>query len=138
MITKKIKYVNFLDEEVEETAMFHLGARDLVRLETSYDQGLEKAITDMAEAEDGRGVMEFFDRVVSLAYGKRSTDGRSFVKDEEDTKLFMQSPAYDEFFLELLSDVEIAQAFFNALVPNALLERARVNESDKGDDVTRR
>lgn len=125
MLTKKITYINLNDEEVTETAMFHLSTPELVRLDVQYEGGLEGMLNRFVTTKDPKGIMEFFEKIISMAYGVKSEDGRSFRKSDELSRDFMQSPAYDELFMELLSDEKTASAFFNALVPKQRAEQVK-------------
>ena len=44
--------------------------------------------------------MEFFEDLIKKAYGVKSEDGRRFMKSEEISRSFMESPAYEILFEE--------------------------------------
>ena len=125
MLVREIKYTNFNDEEVTETLMFNLSSVELVRLDAEYEGGLESYLNKITEERSPKGIMEFFEKVIKLAYGVKSEDGRTFIKNEELSESFMQSAAYDELFFELLSDETTAIDFFNALVPKKRIQQVK-------------
>ena len=48
--------------------------------------------------------MEFFEDLIKKAYGVKSEDGRRFMKSEEISRSFMESPAYEILFEELVTN----------------------------------
>ena len=52
-----------------------------------------------------------------MAYGQKSADGRRFVKSEELTQEFLQTEAYSELFIKLLTDENAASDFINGIIP---------------------
>lgn len=51
-----------------------------------------------------------------LAYGVKSEDGRRFMKSEEISRSFMESPAYEILFEELVTNDKAAADFVNAVM----------------------
>ena len=47
--------------------------------------------------------MGVFEKIITGSYGKKSEDGRRFIKSPELTEEFLQSAAYSALFMELIS-----------------------------------
>ena len=51
------------------------------------------------------------------AYGKKSDDGRRFIKTPEISEEFAQTEAYSDLFMLLATNAEEAAKFVNGIVP---------------------
>jgi len=51
-----------------------------------------------------------------LAYGEKSDDGRRFMKSEEISRGFMETPAYEVLFEKLVTDAGAASEFVNRVM----------------------
>lgn len=126
MLKKTITYTDFDGNEVTEDFYFHMSKADLVEMELSHKDGLQKKIERIVEAQDGKAIMEEFKNLLLGSYGQKSPDGRRFVKSQELQDEFKSSPAYDVIFMELVTDSDKAAAFVNGIIP-----------TDLGDDVAK-
>ena len=75
---------------------------------------LEKAIKD----QDGPTLMKFFVRIVEMAYGRKTNDGRRFEKSREIYDDFAQTNAYNALFMELVTDENFTKKFVDAVFPD--------------------
>jgi hypothetical protein len=144
MLKKTITYVDFNDEEVSEEFLFHLSKAELVELEMSYQGGLTEQIKRIAEAEDGKAIIEEFKKIILGSYGKRSPDGKRFIKNQTLRDEFESTEAYSTLFMELVTDAEKAAEFVRGVIPHDLAEEAAkvvspnldvVKEPDQAVDV---
>lgn len=104
MITEKIKYTDLNGNEHEETCYFHLNKIERTRFATKYPGGISDWAQKQAEDGQAGAILSALEEIVQMAYGKRSDDGSSFVKNAEETAKFTNSEAYSELitgFLEL-------------------------------------
>lgn len=118
MLKKSIKYVDYDGNEREEDFYFNLNKSELIKLQTSVPGGLEQMLKTIIGAKDGNKIMEMFAKVVHLAYGEKSPDGKRFVKSEELSEAFEQTLAYDQLYMELVTDADKAAAFIKAVLPS--------------------
>lgn len=81
-----------------------------------------------------RDILGVFKSLIMASYGKRSADGKRFLKTTEIREEFEGSEAYSELLFKLLSDEKEAIAFFQNLLPKNLLEEA-VAAKQKEDKV---
>ena len=117
MLKETIKYSGFDGNEYEEDFYFNLTRSELVKLQTSMPGGLEQMIKNIIAAKDENALMSIFAKVIHLAYGEKSPDGKRFVKSEELADAFEQTLAYDNLFMELINDADKAAAFINGILP---------------------
>ena len=117
MLKKSITYEDFDGNEVTEEFHFHLSKADLVELEMSKRGGLEAWLKRVSESQDGAAIMAEFKKLIGISIGKKSPDGRRFEKNLDIRNDFMQSPAYDVLFMELVTDPTKAAEFVNGIIP---------------------
>jgi hypothetical protein len=124
VLKKTITYKNFNDEEVTEDHFFHLSKAELVELEMSHQNGLSEALQNIIDAEDGKAIIAEFKKIILGAYGKKSPDGKRFIKTQELRDEFESSEAYSTLFMELVTETDKAIEFINGIVPQGLAEDA--------------
>ena len=62
-------------------------------------------------ANDQTALMKLFKDVLLLTYGKKSDDGRLFLKNDAIRAEFEASPAFSAIYMELMSDAQKAANF---------------------------
>jgi hypothetical protein len=124
VLKKTITYQDHNGETVSEDFFFHLSKAELVELELSHQGGLSAALQRIIEAEDGKGIIAEFKKIILGAYGKRSEDGRRFIKNQEIREEFESSEAYSALFMELVTNTDSAVEFVNGVIPTGMLEEA--------------
>lgn len=117
MLKKTIKYTDYNGNDLEEDFYFNLTQSELMKLQTSVPGGLEQMLRTIINTKDGNAIMDMFAKVLHIAYGQKSPDGRRFMKDEEISKAFEQTLAYDKLYMELVTDADKAAAFIKAILP---------------------
>lgn len=124
MLKKTITYTDFNDTEQTEDFYFHLSRTDLAELSFEHPGGLSKYLEDMVKSEDAKLIMSTFKAIISRSVGVRSEDGRRFDKSDAISNEFMNTAAYDELFMELVTDDKLALAFVKGILPSTLVESA--------------
>ena len=124
MLKKTITYEDFNGETVSEDFFFHLSKAELVELELSHEGGLSEALQKIVEAEDGKSIIAEFKNIILGAYGKRSEDGKRFIKNQALREEFESTEAYSTLFMELVTDAEVAAEFINGVIPQGMAEEA--------------
>ena len=124
MLKKTITYEDFNGDTVSEDFFFHLSKAELVELELSHTGGFTAAMERIVAAEDGKSIIAEFRHLILSAYGKRSDDGRRFIKNQEIRDEFESSEAYSVLFMEILTDTNSAIEFITGVVPKNLAEEA--------------
>jgi hypothetical protein len=124
VLKKTITYENFNGETVSEDFFFHLSKAELVELEMSHKGGLSEALQRIIAAEDNKELIAEFKNLILNAYGKKSEDGRRFIKNQELRDEFVSTEAYSNLFMELVTDTDAAIEFVNGVIPKGLAEEA--------------
>ncbi len=116
MIKKTITYTDYDGNQRTEDLLFNLSKAELIEMELSEAGGMEKMLKRIIAEQDTKKIMEIVKAIILKSYGKKSDDGRRFIKSEELSKEFSQTEAYSELLIELMSDEKAASAFMNGLV----------------------
>lgn len=123
MYAKVIKFEDFNGVKREEEHFFNLNKAEVIKwLTTSGDYTLDKVLERLSKERNGKKIMEIFEEMIKMSYGKPSLDGRKFEKTEDIWNDFYQSDAYSELFTELVTDATKAADFVNKIIPKDLAE----------------
>lgn len=148
MTSITVKYTEWLTgEEKEITHYFHVGKKNVLKLDADLPDGLENTLKNLKSSIDmlnsdklspeekatverstKKEAYSFFEKVLNYGYGKLSADGTRFMQSEELSADFMASPEYDEVYMKLISDVEEARKFLDKAFPSAEELTKYVNE----------
>lgn len=118
MLKRSIKYVDFDDNPQEEIAYFNLSKTELVELEAgeegvSFSARMERIV----ESKDAGVIVAEIKKLILLAYGEKSMDGKHFIKNDELRARFAQSAPFDALFMELAQDANAAVEFLRGCLP---------------------
>lgn len=127
MYKKPITFTNLDGEKVTETHYFHLTEAEVIEAEYDLDGGLYAYIQRIIDAQSEREIIAIYKKLLLMAYGKRSEDGKRFIKSDDICLEFTQSPAYSALFMELATDHKAAADFTNGIMPVS----DRVRDQDK-------
>ena len=116
MLKKTIPYIDLNGVKRKEDFYFHLSKPEIVKMQTSVKGGYDVQLKSIGAGADGDQIMEFFEDLITKAYGVKSEDGRRFMKSEEISRSFMESPAYEVLFEELVTNDKAAADFVNAVI----------------------
>ena len=86
-------------------------------MQLSVEGGMRGYIEKIVAAKSQLEVVKLFKEILLRSYGKKSLDGRLFVKNEANTAEFVANPAYSKIYMELVTDTDAATRFVNALIP---------------------
>lgn len=142
MITRTVTYADYDGNTRKEKLYFNLTQFEATEIAVELPDG----VTEELKNEDGddqttvavhlieklgnKGVMDFIKKIVLKSYGVKSPDGRRFIKSEELTTEFTQTPAFSEFMIKLLTDDNEASSFINGVIPAELAAKiATANNS---------
>ena len=117
MLKKTITYEDFNGETVSEDFFFHLSKAELVELEMSHTGGLSASLERIIAAQDNKALIVEFKNLILSSYGKRSDDGRRFIKNQELRDEFESTEAYSSLFMELVTDTDAAIEFVQGVIP---------------------
>ncbi len=121
MLKKSITYEDYNGETHTDDFYFNLTKAELIELEVSdATDGFADSLKRIAASDNGHDIIEAFKRIILLAYGKKSEDGKRFIKHDDITEEFTQTEAYSNLFMELATNADEAVAFINAVVPKGM------------------
>jgi hypothetical protein len=116
MLKKTITYTDLNGVDRTEDFYFNLSKPEIVKMQTSVKGGYDVQLKSLAANLNGALIMDFFEDLITKAYGEKSEDGKRFMKSEEISRSFMETPAYEVLFEELVTDDKAAAEFVNAIM----------------------
>lgn len=119
MLRRVINFTDYNGNPCSEEFRFNLSKAELAELEMDYPGGFTATVQRIAAEKNGKEILAVFKDLISRSYGVKSLDGRQFIKNDEVREKFMQSEAYSELFMELVTDPEAASAFMTGIIPAA-------------------
>ena len=121
MYCRKIKFEDYDGNTRVEDHYFHLNKSEIIKwITTNGEYTLDKLVMRLSNEKNGKRIMEIFESLIKLSYGRKSLDGRKFEKNEEIWNDFYQTEAYSELFTELVTDAKKAAEFVNNIIPKSL------------------
>lgn len=111
-----ITYNDLNNVQRTEEFYFDLSKPEIVKMQASTKGGYDIQLKSIAASSNGARIMEFFENFISKAYGVKSEDGRRFMKSEEISRSFMETPAYEVLFEKLVTNDQYAADFVNAIM----------------------
>lgn len=118
MLKKTVTYEDFDGNQRTEDHYFNFTQAELTELELSLNGGVSQILSKILQENDQKRIIEYFKKIVLMAYGKKSMDGRQFVKNDQIREEFASTMAYSSIFMELATDDLAAEAFVNGIMPN--------------------
>ena len=130
MLKKTITYENFDGEQVTEELQFNLTKTELTEMNLAQAGGLDKFIERIVQEEDQKKIYDLFKDLVVKAYGKRSDDGKRFIKIENGHSLgeeFTETAAFDALMVEMLTseDAKTATEFITGIIPKDIAAQVK-------------
>ena len=114
-LQEKAKLVEAIEKRTPPQSSNQTGQDAPVDPETFFKD--EQALADgLVVAEAVRTMARLLDKLVDLAYGKRSPDGSRFIKNDEVLREWKESMAYDAFVEKMIYNPKEMQAFIETLM----------------------
>ena len=135
MLKKTFQYTDFNGNEQEETFYFNLSKSEVIEYELQERAGMSTTLQRIVEERDNQKILAHFKDLVMKSVGRKSDDGRRFVKNDEIREDFLASPAYDERFIWLMSEPGAGAEFVNNVLPQDVDEF--VKKVDSGQQATK-
>lgn len=124
MIKKTISFTDYNGNQRSEDFYFNLTKAEIAEMELSTVGGLTQMLRGMIAAQDMPAIVKFVKELILKSYGKRSPDGRKFIKNEELSEDFMQTEAYSQLFMELATNADATAKFVNGILPEDVRQQA--------------
>lgn len=113
----KHTYTDYNDNQRTEDFYFNLSKGECLDMQMSIDGGMTAYIQRIINEHSQSQLYAYFKDVVVKSYGKKSLDGRQFIKSEEQTREFVQTEAFSDLMVMLVSNADEAAKFFNNIIP---------------------
>lgn len=133
MINKNVTYEDYNGKQRTEECWFNLNKTELLKMAMDLPEGTLPENTDnvdnnllaaqLFEKLGNKGILEFMETLVLKAYGVKSEDGRRFIKKQELTEEFSQTPAFDAIMMEFMTDQDAAAKFVNGVIPANVVDQ---------------
>ena len=120
MIKETIKYTDYNGNELVEDFYFNLSKSEIAEMQLSYPNGLADHITKITQSNNGAEIIMLFKELILSSYGRKSDDGKRFIKSYEESQAFSQTEAYSELFMKLATNADAAAEFVNGIIPKQL------------------
>jgi len=120
MLKRPITYTDFNDEVRTDIFYFNISKPELVELDVEFDGGFGGMIKHIEETKDNKTLIATFKKIILLAYGQKSEDGKSFEKSDAMREAFSQTAAYNQLFMDLATDDTAAVTFLTGVLPKDL------------------
>lgn len=117
MLKRPITYEDFNGDTVTEEFYFNLTKSEIIELEVDMEGGLSDWLAKIVKTENHKEIVGQFKRIVLLAYGEKSPDGRRFIKTDQMREEFAQTAAYNALFMELATNDNAAAEFITGIMP---------------------
>ena len=96
MLKENVKYLDFDGVEQTETLYFNINRMELIAMQARYGkEDMAKYIERITQEEDFEKIYNLLNDIILTAYGKKSEDGKRFIKSEELKEEFRTSLAYE-------------------------------------------
>lgn len=130
MLKKTIAFTDYLGNDREEDFYFHLNKAEVTEMQLEIDGGLTGMLNRIIQKKSGPDIIKTFKMLIMRSYGVPSPDGRKFMKSKEITEDFLQTEAYNNFFMELVTDAGKAADFIRDILPNMENDVSKVNQDN--------
>ena len=117
MIKKTVTYTDYNGVERTESFYFHFSEAEILDMEMSTEGGFAERVQRIIDSKHQTELLKVIKPFVYDAYGVKSEDGKRFMKNDEVKAAFIESPAYSEIFMEMLTNDKLAAEFVNGVVP---------------------
>lgn len=125
MFKKTVTYRDFNDVERTEEYFFHLSTTEVLKLEKNKDGSLSEQLEKIQRDEDEAAMLDMITKLVLLAYGEKSEDGRRFVKSDKLVEEFTETEAYSQIFLDIMTNENELIDFITGILPKEMSQEVQ-------------
>lgn len=126
MLKKTMTYEDYNGEKVTEDFYFAVSKAELIEMEMKAgEKGYSALLAEIIAADDRAAILETFREIIMMSVGRRSDDGRRFIKNQQIRDEFEQCPAYSDLLVEFYTEVNAAVQFVTGIVPADMAETVK-------------
>lgn len=131
MLKKTMTYSDVDGNPVTEDFYFNLNRAELVELQASMpgDEGMMGYLTQVVQSKNNAEIFRLFKMIIGKCYGRRSEDGKSFVKKQEYLDEFFGTEAFSDLVMGFFQDTNSASDFINSVMPAGLAKEAQKTQT---------
>lgn len=124
MYIKTIKCEDFNGDMQTYNLYFNLTKKELLKMDANIEGGMLNYLNKLRDEKNAKDMMNFIDILIDASYGVKSDDGKKFIKNDDVLDDFKSSPAYDEYYYQLLTAEGEADKFIDKVFPRDLMAQA--------------
>lgn len=117
MIKWPITYTDYNGETRTEDFYFNLNKAEVMEMQLHHNGAYSEYLKRLVTEQDGKAMAEEYKFLILKSYGKKSDDGRKFVKSKEISEDFQQTEAFSELYMQLATEDEAITKFVNGVFP---------------------
>lgn len=118
-----IQYRDLDGNKVEDLFEFSLNSAEVAEMEVSIKGGLKNYLEKVIREDNQAEILKAFKDILTKSIGRRSDNGKMFLKTEDIRNEFLYSGAYEVMFFRMISDANYAANFVNEAFPHDLVEK---------------
>lgn len=118
MLKQTITYVNYNGQRRTRDFYFNLNRFELMQLIAGKDnKSFQDYLVEISQEQNTEKLIELLKDVILMSYGEKSSDGETFVKNDQIREEFFNSAAFSELYMSLLNDTQAAVNFITGVLP---------------------
>lgn len=131
MLKKTMTYEGYNGESITEDFYFSLSKAELIEMEMVAEGGsYSDLMANIVAEEDKQKILDTFKDIILRSIGRRSEDGRRFIKNQEIRDEFEQTPAFGDLLVEFYTESDQAALFVAGIVPSDLGDKVKAGLAD--------
>ena len=127
MFKHVIEYTDYDGNTRSEELCFNLSAPEMLELQIHTPGGYAEKLERVANSNNPLEMLDLVMDLLKRSYGKRSEDGTRFIKVGPDGRKlyedFIETPAYEAFMFECITNEKLAANFVNNLIPQSTIDK---------------
>lgn len=135
MLKKTITYTDYDGMERTEDFWFNLSKSELTKLDAELPGGVLGVLRKIIDKKDRKALVDFIETLILRSYGEKTLDGKRFAKTPKMAEEFMQTPAYDELFMSILSDTDSQTSFINGVIPQSMAKEIEATDKKQVENA---
>lgn len=117
MYVKPITYTDYDGVQHTEKFYFNISKAELIEMDASETGGLTKRLQEIVDANETADIFKRVKSIILKAYGRKSPDGKRFIKSLEMSQEFEQTEAYSELIMEFMQNPKSFEEFMRHTLP---------------------
>lgn len=122
MYVKPITYTDYDGVQHTDKFYFNISKAELIEMDASETGGLTKRLQEIVDANETADIFKRVKSIILKAYGRKSPDGKRFIKSPEMSQEFEQTEAYSELIIEFMQNPKSFEEFMRHTLPKVDVE----------------